>query len=227
MARSPLLIDRILGQMESNDPNTRGIAFEKARSMLAEDKVTFRDLFAAHLAVESQKAAEKEKASVAAKAAASAAAAAAAAKTEADERTAQMARATANARAAASAPPPHKQPQRTGWGDPDLNYDRKKHTKRNGTAKRTHKRRSWFFTRRIGDKMVVRNMPPPKGSLGVLRILSDRIVEGGHPSFPRHRFVASFETDTIIYEPFVEEGDSPGWIQQKHRLSATQAKIIW
>jgi hypothetical protein len=56
MRSNPQLIERVLGQMEADDANTRGIAFETARRMLKSEGITFRDLHAAYVAQIAEKA---------------------------------------------------------------------------------------------------------------------------------------------------------------------------
>lgn len=43
------LLDRVLGQTEADDANTRGVALETARRMLKAEGLTLRDLLASHV----------------------------------------------------------------------------------------------------------------------------------------------------------------------------------
>ena len=200
MRSNPELLDRVLGQMESDDANTRGIAFETALRMLKAQGLTFRDIHASHVARtrEAEEAAERKK------------------------------RADAAARSAprpdAQPAPSHRAPPRpTRRPSP---VQPRVLAKPNGTALHVHKPRVGLFTRRVDGLKVVRNRQPPAYTIGVLRILDDRIV--GHGLFgPRHRMKLSFQSDGVLYEPFHEEGEKPEWVAQFHRLSADGDRIIY
>lgn len=187
MRSNPKLLDRVLGQMEHDDPNTRGIAFETALRMLKAQGLTFREIYATHVAHAEQIAAKAEQAKQA---------------------------------AAATAQPARHAPKSSAPAAPRVL------TKKNGTALNVHKPRVRMFIREVDGLRIIRDRKPPSGTIGVMRILEDRIL--GHGVYgPRHRMKLSFEADGILYEPFIEEGESVAWVSQMHRVSADGDQIIY
>jgi len=79
---------------------------------------------------------------------------------------------------------------------------------------------------RSDGRRIVRGKQPPRDAVGVLRILKDGIIGQGAYG-PRHGMTLSYETDHVLYEPFVVTGEKQEWVRQMHRLSATEQQIIW
>ncbi len=226
MRYSPKVMRSIFGQMDADNANIRTIAFEKARSTLAADGVTFIGLFEAY---ERCRAIDE---------------AAARATTGSDQ-----AATTSSRPSPTKPPPPPPSPEPTAssrrnetdagakakerstdpvGGGPDFSRraDGDPHTRANGLAKTLHARRVWFFTIRSEGRRIVRDTVPPRDTVGILRILKDRIIGEGVYG-PRHSMTLSFEADDILYEPFIVTGEKPGWVRQMHRLSTTGDEIIW
>lgn len=219
MRHSPKVMRSIFGQMDSDNANIRSIAFEKARTTLANEGVTFTHLLEAHERC--------------------AAIDGAAART-ATATTRPPPMDAARPHPAPPPPPPNPPPgsrparpshERVGEpaGDgPDFSgrVDGDPHTRANGLARTLHGRRIWFFTVRSEGRRIIRDKAPPRDTLGVLRILKDRIIgEGVFGS--RHSMTPSFEAENVLYEPFVVTGEKPEWIRQMHRLSTTGDEILW
>lgn len=61
MALNHKLLDRVLGQTESDDANTRGVALETARRMLKAKGLTLRDLLASHVRLAEREAVDAAK----------------------------------------------------------------------------------------------------------------------------------------------------------------------
>jgi len=215
MRYSPRVMRSIFGQMDSDNANIRSIAFEKARDTLAAEGVTFTKLLEAHeRCVALDQAAIREAEIRAAKATASASEPPPPPPPRSSPREASH---------AASAPAPDATasgPNFTARADGDP------YTRPNGLARRLHRRRVRFFTMRSDGRRIVRGKQPPRDAVGVLRILKDGIIGQGAYG-PRHGMTLSYETDHVLYEPFVVTGEKQEWVRQMHRLSATEQEIIW
>lgn len=91
------------------------------------------------------------------------------------------------------------------------------------TGPYVHDRQAGRFARFHMGKRVVRHTVPPTGSLGRLRVLSDR------PAYPHtdtvRRMVMSFETEHELYEPYTQIRSDAEWLATVSECSRKGIKL--